>query len=139
MTAGRVLFNPQFVFHDGDSAPKLFVTLNDGADGSYLTVLTTSRRHNKSGVAGCHVTQFPSNFHFPAGTAFPKDSWLILNSVYEFDAVGLDQECTSGSIQVKLPLTVDDLREVLDCILQDEDLSKEHWERLTAFRSSLGV
>jgi hypothetical protein len=83
MKAGQVFFDPNFTFHDGETKAKLFVTLNDGQDGSYLTVLTTSQQHHKSGVAGCHISQFPSNFHFPAGSAFPDDTWLMLGSIYE--------------------------------------------------------
>ena len=136
MSAGQVLFNPNFVFHDGGSAAKLFVTLNYGQDGSYLSVLTTSQQKTKSGSAGCHITQFPSNFHFPGGSAFPKDTWLILNSIYEFDTASLDADCASGSIEIKLPLSKEDLCDLLECIIEDEDLSESHRNRLNAFRAS---
>lgn len=137
MIAGQVLYDPDFEFHDGDRGAKLFVTLNDGQDGSYLTVLTTSQRHNKAGTAGCHVTQFPSNFHFPAGTAFPIDTWLILNSVYEFDCFALTRKLKMGQVAMKNPIPTADLIAVLDCIVNDEDLSENHLQRLRAFRDSL--
>src|SRR6185369_4052919 len=126
-----------FPFHDGETGAKLFVTLNDGRDGSYLTVLTTSQRHTKTGTAGCHITEFPSNFHFPAGTAFPENTWLILNSIYEFDCYAITQKHKMGKISIKLPLSTGDLIAVLDCVINDEDLSDKHCLRLKAFRDSL--
>lgn len=137
MTPGQVLFDPAFTFDDGNTGAKLFVTLNDGLDNSYLTVLTTSQRHTKAGTAGCHVAQFPSNFHFPGGTAFPKDTWLILNNIYEFESYALTQKIKAGHISIKAPLPITDLIDVLNCIINDEDLSDQHCLRLTAFRDAL--
>jgi hypothetical protein len=42
MTPGSVLFDESFKFKDGKTGNKLFIILNEGRDGTYFGVKTTS-------------------------------------------------------------------------------------------------
>ena len=137
MIQGSVFYDPQFLFHDGELGQKLFVLLNDGQDGSFLTVLTTTKQKGKSGVAGCHAAQFPANFHFPAGSDFPNHTWLLLDEIYEFIGYELGQKIKKSLISQKLPLSKGSHAAVLDCAVESEDISTQHRNRLLAFRESL--
>ncbi len=44
MTPGTILFDTEFVFHDGGTRQKLFVGLNDGSDGYYLCTKPHNQR-----------------------------------------------------------------------------------------------
>ncbi len=137
MTEGSVFYDPNFSFHDGEVGQKLFVLLNNGQDGSFLTVLSTSKQKRKSGTAGCHASDFPINYHFPAGTEFPDNSWLLLDEIYEFACFQLVQKVKQGLIAHKQPLSRPSLLNVLDCAIEGEDISLEHHDRLVVFRTAL--
>lgn len=137
MTEGSVFYDPNFPFHDGEIGQKLFVLLNDGQDGSFLTVLSTTKQKRMSGVAGCHANDFPANYHFPAGTDFPDNSWLLIEEIYEFDCYSLRQKVKTGAIAKKLPISPASLIDVLDCTIESDGVSLQHLERLTVFREAL--
>lgn len=137
MTEGSVFYDPNFPFHDGEIGKKLFVLLNDGQDGSYLTVLSTTKQKKMSGIAGCHATDFPPNYHFPAGTDFPENSWLLIDNIYEFDCFALMQKIKVGAIVSKAPVSSTSLVDVLDCTVEGDGISSRHRERLQTFRDSL--
>jgi hypothetical protein len=42
MTHGTILHDPEFRFKDGEIGNKLFIVLNDGSAGFYVTVRTTT-------------------------------------------------------------------------------------------------
>lgn len=134
---GSVFYDPNFPFHDGELGQKLFIVLNNGQDGSFLTVLTTSKQKRMSEVAGCHATDFPANYHFPGGSEFPRDSWLLIDEIYEFDCYAVTQKIKQGLIIKKAPISSTALIDVLDCIVESDGISLLHQERLEAFRDSL--
>ncbi len=137
MTEGSVFYDPNFSFHDGETGQKLFVLLNDGQDGSFLTVLSTTKRKRMSGVAGCHASDFPPNYHLPAGSEFPEDSWLLIEEIYEFECFALTQRMKMGAIAKKSAVSLTSLIDILDCTVESDGISMQHSERLRLFRDSL--
>jgi hypothetical protein len=55
----------------------------------------------------------------------------------KFDCYSLVQKYKMGSITTKSLLSMEDIIAVLNCIIEDEDLSDIHGIRLKAFRESL--
>ena len=134
---GAVFYDPNFPFHDGEFGQKLFVILNNGQDGSFLTVLTTTKQKRMSGVAGCHANDFPANYHCSGGSDFPEDSWLLIGEIYEFDCYIVMQKIKQALIAQKAPVSSKTLIDVLDCTINSQDLSLDHQHRLELFRTSL--
>ena len=65
MTPGTILFDTDFTFLDGDKGEKLFVILNDGNAGYYITVKTTSKGHSRGLTYGCQNQDRFQNFFLP--------------------------------------------------------------------------
>jgi hypothetical protein len=64
VTPGTILFDSSFVFKDKQVGEKLIVVLNDGTDGYYILVKTTSVPDNKEKKIGCNLTnkKYPNFF-----------------------------------------------------------------------------
>lgn len=132
-----MFYDPNFAFHDGETGKKLFVLLNDGQDGSFLTVLSTSKQKGMSGIAGCHASDFPPNYHLPGGSEFPEDSWLLIEGIYEFDCYLLVQKIKTGAITSKASVSRESLIDILECTVESEDISLIHLKRLKVFLETL--
>lgn len=127
MVPGTILFDPSFRFHDGKTGEKLFVVLNDGRGGSFVTVKTTSNSTRYSFVYGCQVlSRFP-HFYLPRGCCCLKEqTWLCLDEFYEFDARQLIQRVTDTNINRIGVLPEEITLELLSCVTSSEDISATH-------------
>lgn len=129
MVPGTILFDPQFRFHDGKTGPKLFVVLNDGRNGVFIVVKTTSNDSRYSVVYGCQVTARFPHFYLPKGSCcLPEHTWLCLDEFYEFDSDDLVQRVTQTRINRIGVLAPELTLEVQGCVLNSEDISQAHAE-----------
>lgn len=144
MVPGTILFDANFQFHDGKTGEKLFVVLNDGRRGSFVTVKTTSNDARYSFVYGCQILgRFP-HFYLPRGcSCLAEHTWLCLDEFYEVDADRLVQRVTETRINRigVLPETI--TLELLSCVTSCEDISATHaddilevWQELKARNGS---
>jgi hypothetical protein len=124
MTPGTFLFDSQFRFKDGKTGRKIFLVLNSGEEGSYLAVKTTSRGDRYGIEHGCQVlARFP-NFHLVKGSCcLTENTWVQLDSFFEFEKAKLIQSVISGEINQIGTLSQSQLMEMLICASHSEDLS----------------
>ena len=99
MTPGTVLCDREFQFKDGDTGKKLLVVLGGGLPNHYVIILTTSKQKTKGRQEGCQPKDRLHNYFLPEGSCcLSGDSWLLLNSVYNFEAEKLLARSLSGFI-----------------------------------------
>lgn len=124
MTPGTILFDRQFVFHDGATGEKLLVVLTDGGGGSYIVVKTTSNGHRYGLEFGCQLnTRFPCYF-LPRGSCCLNDnSWLCLDEFYEFEKGALIQRVMERRVDRIGVLPEDLTLELIGCAMGSEDIS----------------
>jgi hypothetical protein len=138
MVPGTILFDPKFRFHDGKTGEKLFVVLNDGRNGSFITVKTTSNDSRYTFVYGCQILGRYPHFYLPKGSCcLDGHTWLCLDEFYEFDADQLFQRVTDTRINRIGVLPVDILREILSCVTSCEDISEVQAEDIRAIWQEL--
>lgn len=124
MTPGSILHDPQFVFKDGEVGNKLFIVLNDGSAGFYVTVRTTSNPRNKSHDPGCHLGDWQPNFFVPeAAACLRTDTWICLDDFYEFDADELLSGHFSGRIKKIGELPEPVIANLIACAVESDDIS----------------
>ena len=127
MTPGTILFDKDFKFFDGASAPKLLVLLNDGVSGYYIIVKLTSQRHEKGVQPGCQPKDRFQNFYLRQGAGgLPKDSWVMLNEFYEADLGQLLQLKLKGRLEHKGCLEESTLKALIVCAKESLDISDRH-------------
>jgi hypothetical protein len=131
MVPGTILFDPKFLYSDGKTGEKLFVVLNDGRGGSFVTVKTTSNDTRYTFVYGCQITgRFP-HFYLPKGSCcLTEQTWLCLDEFYEFDAHELYQRVTATHIHRIGVLPEAITLELLACATNCEDISATHAEEI---------
>jgi hypothetical protein len=127
MVPGTILFDPKFRFHDGNTGEKLFVVLNDGRNGSFIAVKTTSNDSRYTFVCGCQILGRYPHFYLPKGSCCLGDhTWLCLDEFYEFGADQLFQRVTETRINRIGVLPTDIIRQILSCATSCEDISETH-------------
>jgi hypothetical protein len=125
MVPGTILFDPQFRFRDGKTGAKLFVVLNDGRNGVFIVVKTTSNDSRYSVVYGCQITARFPHFYLPKGSCcLPEHTWLCLDDFYELDSDDLIQRVISTRINRRGVLTPELTLEVQGCVLNSDDISQ---------------
>lgn len=125
MIPGTILFDRQFRFHDGATGEKLFVVLNDGRNGTYVTVKTTSKDARYGVSYGCQVTARFPHFFLPKGSCcLDGHTWLCLDEFYEFEAQQLIGQITDMRINRIGVLPQDLTREIQACAISCDDISQ---------------
>lgn len=132
MTPCTFLFDPEFQFHDGDQKRKIFVVLNSGSCGTYLAAKTTSQSDRYGIQHGCQILDRFPNFHLVHGSCcLDKNTWIQLDSFYEFHAGELFQKAMSGAIYRIGNLSAAQAMELLTCASHAVDLTP-HQESMVA-------
>ncbi len=130
MTPGTFLFDDNFQFHDGAKGKKIFVLLNNGSSGEYLTAKTTSRGDRYGIQYGCQILDRFPNFYFVRGSCFLKDNtWVQLDAFYEFGAADLLQKVMSNHIKRIGVIDTAQMAQLLTCASHAEDLT-QHQESI---------
>ena len=134
MNTGTVVFDANFEFSDKTIGQKILVVLNDGTEGIFVVLKTTSQSKHKGVNNGCQTTDRYPNFFVAQGQCFlHKDTWIMLDQFFEFDcsdfmAKGLR---TIG----QLPVTI--IKDLLDCAMNCDDITPTQENLLRQVRASL--
>ncbi len=138
MNPGTVLFDRNFVFHDGEIGRKLLIVLNDGSCGYYIAVKTTSQPKRKSQASGCQLSDRPPNYFLPVRSSFLKENtWLILDEYYELEKADLLSKRFSQILEVKGELALSLILGILNCAITSDDITKSQEQVLAATLQSL--
>lgn len=77
MNPGTIIFDNDFIFSDGSKGKKILVILNDGSEGFYIVVKTTSKSAFKGINYGCQATDRYPDFFLPEGSCCLNDNTWI--------------------------------------------------------------
>lgn len=134
MTSGTVLLDRDFRFEDDSTKEKFVILLNDGSDGRYLAVKTTSQDRMYTYREGCQMDgRFPCFYLRQGRCCLPKDTWVQLDYFYEFDATELAQRVLVERV-VHLGVLPYALRtELVKCALESPDIIGTHAAAIARF------
>lgn len=123
MIPGTFLFDSEFIFKDRQKGEKIFVVLNGGGNGFYIAAKATSRGDRYGIQHGCQILDRFPNFYFVQGCCFlSKNTWVQLDSFYEFKSDKLMQKVITGEIRRLGVLENKQSTELLSCASHSEDL-----------------
>ena len=135
LKVGEVLFDPSFVFPDGQTKGKLLIILARSLANDFIVARTTSNPQRKSFQYGCHNDEPDPNFSIPKTTgAFPKDTWVCLDYLFNFDDLELEAKVAAGAIAPKGMLPTNILKALMDCAACANDTTGQ---QATAIRDAL--
>jgi hypothetical protein len=138
MTPGSILHDTQFRFSDGTLGNKLLIVLNDGQDGSYIFIKTTSKQKRKNKTPGCQRRDRPPNFFLPKGSCwFDLDTWAELSEFFEADLNSLLKKQLAKTLLHRDILPDGIVKDLLACAVSCDDITKLQEQRLTAILQSL--
>ena len=131
MTPGTILCDDEFLFSNGSTGKKLLIVLNDGENGSYIVIKTTSKSDFKGTDYGCQSTDRYPNFFCPKGSCCLKhDTWIQLDQFFEFKAHELLARHFTGKIKRIGILPDQILKELLDCAIGCQDITSDQAKEL---------
>ena len=126
MSPGTILFDRNFQFKDGEVGEKIFILLNNGSSGTYVSVKTTSNGSRYGLTAGCQVLERFPNFFIPVHAACLNDNtWVQLHVFYEFNAADLMQTVMSGEIHRIGVLPEKLANELISCSSHSNDITED--------------
>ena len=97
---GAVFYDPNFRFRDGEVSDKLFVILALSPAKDYVVARTTSSQDRKSWTYGCHNDDPYPNFFIPSAiNIFPKDTWICLDYLAEFDQADFQKRVAANRVR----------------------------------------
>jgi hypothetical protein len=125
VTPGTILFDSSFVFKDKQVGEKLIVVLNDGTDGYYILVKTTSVPDNKEKKIGCNLTnkKYPNFFIEKKTCGLPKDTWVALFEFYPYSTDEILNKHFRKQLEIKCTLPREILLKLLECCIICNDIS----------------
>lgn len=124
MNPGSIFFDKDFHFNDGGTGEKLFVVLGNDK-GISVVVKTTSRSYGKGIEYGCQPNDRFNNFYLPQNCCYLKvNTWICLDEFYELKQSDLLTKRFSGVVCHICDLPEKITREVQDCALLSDDISK---------------
>jgi hypothetical protein len=138
MNPGTILHDPQFTFRDGTVGKKYLVVLNDGKNGIYIVIKTTSQPKHKGRNEGCQSGDRYPNFFVPDGQCCLRgDSWFLLGEFFELKVADVLQKKFTGQIEHVGELEKDLLIELLACAVDSSDISESQREELQRILPSI--
>ena len=129
---GCILFDTKFVFKDNEIGEKLIVLLNKPRKNEpFLFCRTTSIEkppYTTKTPSGCQKKS--QYFFINACNFFPKDTWLLLYEIYEYDYTCMLNKHFKQ--QMKIINFIDDgiLRQIINCIKNSIDISEKYLEMI---------
>lgn len=124
MNPGSIFFDRDFHFHDGETGEKLIVVLGNDK-GVTVVAKTTSKIYGKGISYGCQSNDRFHNFYLPINTCYLKENtWICLDEFYELKQSELLTKRFSGIVCHICDLSKKISREVQDCALKSDDITK---------------
>jgi len=128
LKSGCKLFDIKFTFKDSEIGEKLIVLLNNpGKEEPFLFCRTTSKEKPPYQIKTPNGCQKNSQYFFiKACNFFPKDTWLLLYDIYEYDKALLLKKAFDKEIKILNSIDDTTLRQIKNCIKYSEDISEKH-------------
>lgn len=124
MIPGSIFFDKDFHFNDGETGQKLFVVLGNDK-GVTVVAKTTSKIYGKGINYGCQPNDRFHNFYLPLNSCYLKaNTWVCLDEFYELKQADLLTKRFSGVVCHICDLSQEIAREIQDCALLSDDISK---------------
>jgi len=129
---GCILFDTNFVFKDNEIGEKLIILLNNPRKNEpFLFCRTTSIEkppYTTKTPLGCQKNS--QYFFIKACNFFPKDTWLLLYEIYEYDYTYMLNKHFKQ--QMKIIDSMDDniIRQIKNCIKGSIDISEKYLEMI---------
>jgi hypothetical protein len=119
---GCIFFDIKFTFKDNEIGEKLIVLLNNpGKEESFLFCRTTSKEKPPYQIKTPNGCQRNSQYFFiKACNFFPKDTWLLLCDIYEYDKAFLLKKAFDKEIKILNSIDDTTLRQIKNCIKYSE-------------------
>jgi len=128
LKSGCIFFDIKFTFKDNEIGEKLIVLLNNpGKEEPFLFCRTTSKEkppYQRKTPNGCQRNS--QYFFIKACYYFPKDTWLLLCDIYEYDKAFLLKKAFDKEIKTLNSIDDTTLRQIKNCIKYSEDISEKH-------------
>jgi len=138
MIPGTILCDDEFTFSDKSTGKKILIVLNDGSDGVYIVIKTTSQSDFKGNDYGCQSSDRYPNFFCPKGSCcLTKDTWIQLDQFFEFKMHDMIARHFSGHIKRIGVLPDQLLSELLICAIECEDITQKQSQVLRECRRIL--
>ena len=130
LKSGCILFDRKFKFRDNEIGEKLIILLNKPnlrENEPYLFCRTTSRERPPYLIKTPKGCQRDSNYFFINECSFfPKDTWLLLNDIREYDCTRILKKHFDKEIKIIDCINEITLRQIKNCIKYSEDISEKH-------------
>lgn len=126
MKPGLVYFHEDYEHEDGEASDKLIVIVAVKGD-SLLVLKTTSQRHGRSDVDGCHVSAREGVFTFNRQKAgFDKaPTWIVLRPRL-FMTRSWNARILAGQAREIFALRPDHLQAIINCLKRVTDIAPAH-------------
>jgi hypothetical protein len=138
---GHIFRDPNFLFPDGTTRPKLLIILALSRSSDYIVVRTTSKQKGKSATYGCHNDElFDPSFTIPATLhiqGLTLDTWVCLDWVFELEKNKVDNLLANNAIDLTGEVPIKTMRDLLACAANADDTEQHHVKSLLDLRSRL--
>jgi len=128
LKSGCILFDTKFTFKDNEIGEKLIVLLNNpGKEEPFLFCRTTSIEKPPYRIktpSGCQKNS--QYFFINASEFFPKDTWLLLYDICEYNKARILKKAFDKEIRIINSINDATLRQIKNCIKYSEDISEKH-------------
>lgn len=128
LNPGCILFDTKFVFKDNEIGEKLIVLLNNPRKNEpFLFCRTTSIEKPPYKIktpSGCQKNS--QYFFINACEFFPKDTWLLLYEISEYNIARILKKAFDKEISIINSINDTILRQIKNCIKCSEDISEKH-------------
>ena len=125
---GCILFDTKFKFKDNEIGEKLIVLLNNPLKNEpFLFCRTTSIEKPPYKIktpSGCQKNS--QYFFINACNFFPKDTWLLLHDIYEYNKAHILKKAFDKEIRIIKSINDDTLRQIKNCVKYSIDISEKH-------------
>lgn len=129
---GCILFDTKFVFKDNEIGEKLIVLLNyPRKNEPFLFCRTTSIEKPPYIIktpSGCQKNS--QYFFINACDFFPKDTWLLLHEIYEYDYTCILNKHFKQQIKIINSINDNILRQIKNCVKNSIDISEKYLEMI---------
>ncbi|MBU4350322.1 hypothetical protein KJ830_03965 [bacterium] len=125
---GCILYDTKFVFKDNEIGEKLIVLLNNPRGNEpFLFCRTTSIEKPPYQIkipSGCQKNS--QYFFINTCIFFPKDTWLLLRDIYEYDKARILKKAFDKEISIINSINDIILRQIKNCVKDSIDISEKY-------------
>jgi len=132
---GKIYFDNDFIFADGEHGKKLIIILNDpqiSSNEPYLVIRVTSDKPQRYSKAKPHCNSDIDIYFIPKSLKefFDSDTYVQLSPIFEYTALEFLCKGTQKKLQEKGNLSTHIFNSIMNCIKKSDDISDKHYKML---------